>query len=194
MQLENLKTSFLGRNAIYYQEIDSTQSEIWRRYEKDEIPNGMLIMADYQKKGKGTHGRIWHTDEANNIAFSFIIKTNCKIGKLDGITIEMAKIIVKIMKEKYGVLVQIKEPNDIVYHTKKIGGILTESKVVGNQMKCLVVGIGINLKQEEFAEDIKEIATSIQKEFGIEIKAKEFIIEFCNEFEKEIKNRGVVER
>lgn len=194
MQLENLNTSFLGRNSKYYKEIDSTQSEIWRRYEKNEIPNGTLIMADYQTKGKGTHGRVWHTDEANNIAFSFLLKTNCEIQKLEGITIEIANIIVKILKKKYGVILEIKEPNDIVFKGKKIGGILTQSKVVGNQVKCLVIGIGMNTGQEKFAEEIQEIATSIQKEFGIEIKPKEFITEFCNEFEKEIKNKGVLER
>ena len=193
MQLENLNTSFLGRYSEYYKQIDSTQSEIWRRYEKNEIPNGTLIMADYQTKGQGTHGRVWHTDEANNIAFSFLIQTNCEIQKLEGITIEIANILIKILKEKYGVRLEVKEPNDIVSKGKKIGGILTQSKVVGNQVKCLVIGIGMNIQQEEFAEEIQTIATSIQKEFGISIKPRELIAEFCNAFEKEIKKKGVFE-
>ena len=87
MQLINLKTNFLGKNFIFYNEIDSTQSEIWRLLEKNNIQNGTLVMADIQTKGKGTHGRIWHTDEANNIAFSFYIETNCETKKLEGITI-----------------------------------------------------------------------------------------------------------
>ncbi len=183
MQLPGLNTKILGRNASYYQEIDSTQSEIWRQYEK-EIPNGTLIIADRQTKGQGTHGRVWHTDEPNNIAFSFLIKTNCKIEETEGLTIEIAKVIVGIMKEKYGVLLDIKEPNDIVYKGKKIGGILTQSKVVGEKIKCLVIGIGLNTMQEKFAEEIKDIATSIKKEFNIEIDRNEFIAEFCNRFEK----------
>ena len=73
MQLKNLKTKFLGRNSIYYKEIDSTQSEILRLIENKEAKNGTLVMADIQTNGKGTHGRIWHTDETNNIAFSFVI-------------------------------------------------------------------------------------------------------------------------
>lgn len=52
MQLENLKTEFLGRNVIYYEEIDSTQLEIWRRVEKNAIENGMLILAERQTNGK----------------------------------------------------------------------------------------------------------------------------------------------
>lgn len=188
MQLKNLKTKFLGKNNIYYKEIDSTQNEIWNLYEQNS-PNGTLVMADIQTSGRGTHGRIWHTDEPNNIAFSFFIRMNCNIKKLKGITTEIAKIIVNIFKSKYGITLKIKEPNDIVFNNKKIGGILTETKVICENVKCLAIGIGINIEQKEFSEDISKIATSIKKEFNIDINTEEFIEEFCNEFEKEIIER-----
>ena len=92
MQLKNLKTNFLGRNSIYYKKIDSTQDEIWRLIQKENVPNGTLVYADIQTKGKGTHGRIWHTDEEDNIAFSIYERLNCDIHKIEGITIDIAKI------------------------------------------------------------------------------------------------------
>lgn len=98
MKLENLKTKFLERNSIFYSEIDSTQNEIWRLIENKNTPDGTLVFADIQNKGIGTHGRVWHTDEANNIAFSFFIKTNCNIQRLDGLTIKVANIIVDILR------------------------------------------------------------------------------------------------
>lgn len=52
MQLENLNTKFLGKNFIYYEEIDSTQLDIWRRLEKNNIENGTVIMADIQNNGR----------------------------------------------------------------------------------------------------------------------------------------------
>ncbi len=52
MSLENLTTEFLGRNIIYYEEIDSTQLEVWRQIEENIIPNGTIVMADKQTKGK----------------------------------------------------------------------------------------------------------------------------------------------
>ena len=182
MKLKNLKTKFLGKNCIYFNEIDSTQSEIWRLVNK-KTTNGTLVMADIQTSGKGTHGRIWHTDEENNIAFSFYVETNCNINKLDGITIEIAKIIVDILMKKYGIQLSIKEPNDIVYNGKKIGGILTESKVQSELVKFLVVGIGLNTNKTIFSDDIKDIATSIKREFDVEIDRDDFICEFCNRFE-----------
>ena len=194
MKLENLKTKFLGRNSIFYSEIDSTQNEIWRLIENKNTPDGTLVFADIQDKGIGTHGRAWHTDEANNIAFSFFIKTNCNIQRLDGLTIKIANIIVDIFKNQYGINLNIKEPNDITFNNKKIGGILTQTKIVNEKVKYLVIGIGVNTKKEKFTDDIKDIATSIKKEFGIDIDTKEFIVEFCNQFEKEIEMRGVIKK
>lgn len=190
MQLKSLKTNFLGRESISYKEIDSTQSEIWRLVKSKSIKNGTLVMADIQTNGKGTHGRVWHTDEENNIAFSFFIQLDCNIKKLEGITKKTAQIIVDILKDRYGITLEIKQPNDIVYRNKKIGGILTETKLIAEQVKYLVVGIGINTSKEKFTYDIKDIATSIKREFGIEVDKEELISEFCNRFEKEIIKRS----
>ena len=72
---------------------------------------------------------------------------------------------------------------------KKIGGILTETKVISEVVRYLVVGIGINTYKKNFTEDIKNIASSIMVEFSINIDKYNFIIDFCNVFEKEIIKR-----
>lgn len=189
MQLKNLKTKFIGKDFVFYEEIDSTQSEIYRLIQDKKIKNGSVVMADIQTDGKGTHGRIWHTDEPNNIAFSLYIEMNCNIKFLDGITLKIAIIIQKILKEKYKINIDIKKPNDLIYKNKKIGGILTEAKTISETVKYIIIGIGINTSKENFTDDIKEIATSIKKEFKIEIIPREYVAEFCNQFEKEILNK-----
>lgn len=182
INLKNLKTKFLGRNAIHYKKIDSTQNKIWSLIEEGAA-SGTLVMADIQTKGQGTHGRVWHTDEKNNIAFSFFVKLDCNVEQIEGITIKIAQIIVNVLKKMYGINLEIKFPNDIVFNNKKIGGILTQTKILGEKVKYLVIGIGINTEQQEFCDEIKDIATSIKKEFGIDVNTYDFISEFCNEFE-----------
>ena len=100
-----------------------------------------LFLQIFKPKESGTHGRKWHTDEKNNIAFSFVIEPDCDIEKLNGITIEIAKTIVKVFKRLYGISLSIKFPNDIVYQGKKLGGILTETKLSGKIVKYMVIGI-----------------------------------------------------
>ena len=82
-----------------------------------------------------------------NIAFSFYIDTNyCEVKKVEGLTIEIAKIIIEVLEKMYGIKLQIKFPNDIVYKNKKIGGVLTQSKLKGNKVKYIVIGIRIKHK------------------------------------------------
>lgn len=192
MKLKEMETDFLGKTIKHYHAIDSTQTQIWRLLKSHNIINGTVVIADIQTAGKGTHGRVWHTDETGNVAFSMYIETNCNIEQIEGITLEIAEVIVNIFKEKYNIELEIKPPNDIVYNNKKIGGILTECQTICKNVKNLVIGIGINLIQENFSEDIENIATSIKKEFGIKIDNLELIMQFCNKFEKIIKRRGII--
>lgn len=189
MKLNNLHTQVLGRNFEYYEKIDSTQKEIWSRVAENRIENGTVICAGVQESGVGTHGRVWHTDEKNNIAFSFYLNLNVEIEKLDGVTLEIAEIIRSIFEKEYNILLEIKKPNDIVYNQKKIGGILTETKLVGECVRDLVAGIGINTNQTEFADEIHDIATSIKNEFGFSVDNGKIISEFCNLFEKKVYER-----
>ena len=99
--LKGLQTNYLGKNFYFFDNIDSTQTEIWRRIDNKKIKNGTIIMADIQIKGKGTHGRIWHTDEKNNIAFSMYIETNDVVELFEGITKEIAKTIQEILKSRF---------------------------------------------------------------------------------------------
>ena len=112
---------------------------------------------------------MWRTDEKNNIAFSFFIEANCNLEKLQGITIEIAETILETFQSLYNINLEIKEPNDIMFRDKKIGGILTETKLKGENVKYIVIGIGFNTNKEHFSKDIKNIATSIKNEFKIEI-------------------------
>lgn len=69
------------------------------------------------------------------------MEANCKIEKLEGLTLKIAEILVTIFKNLYAISLEIKYPNDIVYQGKKIGGILTETKLQGELVKYVVIGI-----------------------------------------------------
>lgn len=189
MELNKLKTKYLGRKFDNYEKIDSTQDEIWRRIENENIISGETVFSEIQTNSYGTHGRTWYTDEKENIAFSFAIKTNCNIEKLDGMTKEIAEIFVEILNE-YGIKADIKLPNDIYLNGKKFAGILCQTKLSGKNVKYIVIGIGININQKIFSDDIKNIATSIKKEFpNIIIDRFDVITEFFNKFEIKLNKR-----
>ena len=152
---------------IHYEKIDSTQKDVWRKLE-----NGIIISADIQTDGIGTHGRIWYTTQKGNIAFSIGLELNKSINKLNNLTIEIAEIILDVFENLYQIKLQIKHPNDIMINNQKVGGILTETILQGEIVKYLAIGIGINTNNEE-------ISTSIKREFGIEIDNSKIINGIC---------------
>lgn len=162
---------------FHYEKIDSTQKEVWRRLE-----NGIIISADIQTDGIGTHGRKWYTSQKGNIAFSIGLMPNVSVKKLDNLTFEIAEIILEVFDKFYQIKLEIKLPNDIMIDGKKVGGILTETKLQGETVKYLAIGVGINTNKEE-------ISTSIKKEFNIEIDNLKVIEEFCKIFETNITKR-----
>ena len=115
---------------FHYKEIDSTQKEIWRRVKNKTIKDKTMIIADIQTAGIGTHGRTWHTDEENNIAFSTYLEANCKIEDIANLTIDIAKNIVKTFKEitkleKNEMFVYESVPGTVVEHFKKSDELVT---------------------------------------------------------------------
>lgn len=179
----NLTTKTLARKIEVYDTIDSTQTELKRR---KEVYDGLLIIAESQTNGSGTHGRKWYTETKNkNIAMSFVLIPNDNIAKFDTLTILIAKCIVKAFKSIYNIDLKIKHPNDIVYNKKKIGGILTQTSLKGEIVSEIFVGIGINVLQEDFNDEIKDIASSIYNEFNIKCNREKIIAEFFNIFEPE---------
>lgn len=187
--LPKLNTKWLGKETIYYKEIDSTQKEIWRRIENKNIDNWTLILADIQTDGIGTHGRKWYTSQEENIAFSFVIYPNIQIQKIENLTVEIAETLLEVFQKIYSIQLAIKNPNDIIINNKKVGGILAETKLRGEQIECLVIGIGINTNQQKFTKEIENIATSIKNEFHIKVDNLEVITEFCNLFEQNMIKR-----
>jgi len=183
MNLAGLKTNVIGRNVVYFKEIDSTQLEAWRN---KNLHHGSLIIADRQTKGKGTHGRVWKKECETDIAFSLKVDLNCHVNALKNITQDIAKMIIDEFYSLYDIKLDMKLPNDIMKNGKKLGGILTETKVIGSMAKEMVVGIGINLHKQEFAENLKDIATSIENEYNIKTERIKIIVGFCNRFEQRL--------
>lgn len=70
-----------------------------------------------------------------------MLEVNCEVAKLEGMTIEIANTLVQVFQKLYAIHLEIKFPNDLVYQGKKLGGILTETKLNGERVKDIVIGI-----------------------------------------------------
>lgn len=172
-------------NFKHFERIDSTQKEAWRLYENTK-ENDVVIVADTQDAGIGTHGRSWVTGEGN-IAFSFLFRVNADIGAFEGLTHKIAEIIVDIFKRDYDLNIDIKLPNDLMINNQKVGGILVETKLLKNEVKAIVIGIGINIKSAPKDSDVNAIA--INEVYKIDIDKEKIINKICSSIKEEILER-----
>lgn len=190
MNIEKIKkanTNYLGKNIIYFPVITSTQ-DYSIQMDKSIIENGELVITDFQTKGRGTKDRKWSSSSGKNIMMTITLKPNIEIAKLEGLTIKIAEEISKAIFDLYGYKLTIKEPNDLLFNGRKICGILTQSTTLKNIVKYLYIGIGFNVNEEDFTNEIKEIATSLRKETGKEFEIEEIIVSILERLE------GLIER
>lgn len=179
-----LKTKFIGKNILYFETIDSTHL-FAKRLKKQEIQDGMIIFADNQTEGIGTHERKWFTGKAQNLSFDMVFVPNCDLEKISKLTTVLARCIVNSIDTLYNIKTYIKEPNDVILNEKKLAGILTETTVVAGRLKKLFIGVGININQIEFPGTLEPKATSLKKEFNKDFDRIEIFAKFIELFEKE---------
>ncbi|MDE6234012.1 MAG: biotin--[acetyl-CoA-carboxylase] ligase [Lachnospiraceae bacterium] len=179
--LEKMDTERIGRNVLYLYETDST-NEYAKKAALDS-PDGTLVVADSQVKGKGRLGKSWSSPHGKAIFMSIILKEHIIPENASMITIVAAIAVLKAIE---GITkdAAVKWPNDIVINGKKICGILTEMKSSGMNSQYVVVGIGINVNNTEFPKEIADVAASLYTETGICYDRTEIICRVMKEFEK----------
>lgn len=165
MNLEKIKkadTKYLGKEIIYKEELESTQ-DLAKQLAKENIKNGTIIITENQTKGKGTKGRNWVVSKGKNITFTILLKQDLKVEKLEGFTLKIAEAISEAIKELYNYSLQIKKLNDLLLNGKKICGILTETSIINNKINYLIIGIGFNVNEENFNEDLRKYCHFFKK-------------------------------
>lgn len=176
---QQLKTKNIGKKIIHFDSIGSTND--YAKQKGREEDDGTIIIAEEQTKGKGRMGRTWHSAKGDGIWMSIILKPNMSPYQAPLLTQIAGASLVKAFKS-LGVDAKIKWPNDIYINDRKICGILTEMDAEINKINYIVLGIGMNVKTMEFPEDIKDRASSVQKE-GYDLDRIDIIAEFINSFE-----------
>ncbi|WP_242943795.1 biotin--[acetyl-CoA-carboxylase] ligase [Peptoclostridium litorale] len=177
---DSLRTSFIGKKIIYMDSIGSTNDHI--KSIAGGSTDGTVVIANEQTKGKGRMGRYWHSQKGDGIWMSMLLKPHIAPNKASIITQIAGAAIVKALDE-FGVSAMIKWPNDIILNGKKLCGILTEMAAEIDRINYIVLGMGMNVKSDNFPDEISDIATSLYKE-GHAIKRADIIRSIFENFER----------
>ena len=158
-----LNTLFIGQKIIYLPTCQSTNSYAMDMSEVDVV-EGTIIITSHQTAGKGQRGNTWEALPNQNFTFSVILKPHfLPIHKQFELSMIVALGISNFLQKYLPDSVKIKWPNDIFYQNKKICGILIENILKKDVLDKSIIGIGINILQEEFQSNQ---ATSLRKITG----------------------------
>lgn len=163
--LSSMQTEWAGTEVLYFDETDSTNTEIKKAAEQN-APHGTLAVADYQSMGKGRRGRIWTSPHGVGIWMSILLRPKLHPSCASMLTLVAALAVADGLRESCKLDARIKWPNDIVVNGKKVCGILTEMSTELDCINYVVVGIGINANTITFPEELQPLATSIRLETG----------------------------
>lgn len=113
----------------------------------------MLITTDYQTAGRGQRGNAWESAPEKNLLFSLAIKPNNISASQQFAICELISVALCDVLAKYCTDIRIKWPNDIYYRNHKLCGILIEHDLEGTQLSRTIIGVGLNVNQEQFVSD-----------------------------------------
>lgn len=158
---QRLNTRLIGRPCIVLAEADSTNSEVMR-HASENAREGLTIFADKQTAGRGRMRRPWHTMGQHTLAMSVLLKPEILPEHIPQISL-LAAVALHDALSSFAPEVRIKWPNDMLYHGRKVAGILTEMRAEPGRVQAVVVGMGVNIRVPDsgWPEDIKDIATDL---------------------------------
>ena len=180
-----LQTEALGQVIWYKEEVDSTnsQAKILARQGAEE---GLLVIAERQTQGKGRLGRSWESSAGTGICMSLVLRPNILPRYASQLTLLVGLSMCEVIQEVTGLDAQIKWPNDIVVHGKKVCGILAEMSAEMEGVNYIVMGIGVNVNNGYFPETLPH-ASSLAIESKREYPRKTIIKRFLENFERDYK-------
>lgn len=155
-----LDTKWAGCEVVYLKSIGSTNRHA-RMLAQEGAAHGTLVVADEQTAGRGRRGRGWISPAGDGIFMSLIVRPNVHPSQVAKLSLLTALAVAEAIEKETGLDARIKWPNDIVISGRKVCGLLLEMTADEQCVYDVVAGVGINVHQKVFDEEIAQTASSL---------------------------------
>jgi len=162
-----LTSQFFGRE-IYYRDIIPSTNIFAKTLLQNGTGEGAVVITDNQTDGHGRSNRKWYSEPLKNLTFSVIVQPTIAPERLGGVSLYAGLSVAEAIEEVASLRPICKWPNDILLNGKKVSGILSEAVFEYNQLKGVVIGVGINVNQRAFPAEVQSTATSLALETNLE--------------------------
>ncbi len=176
----------IGRDIRVFEETAST-NDVIEKLARDQVKEGVVVFAESQTKGRGRLGRRWTSPSRRGLWFSILLRPDIRPTAATQLTIAAATALFRAIQSQTGVTAEIKWPNDILIHGRKVAGILTELSAELDRVKYITLGVGLNVNTAatEFPADLRKIATSLRAETGQRQNRAALAVAILREFDND---------
>jgi BirA family biotin operon repressor/biotin-[acetyl-CoA-carboxylase] ligase len=156
LDLDPIRTRFPNRRIHWHSSISSTMHEAVR-LANSGAPTGTVVGADEQTAGHGRYNRTWHSERDSGLYQSLILRLPIEPAALPVVTLALGLATAAAIEQTTAVDCDLRWPNDVLIADRKVAGILVQL-----HDHAVVAGIGINVIQSAFPDDVAAIATSLR--------------------------------
>ncbi len=179
-----LENSLIANNIYSLDRVGSTNA-LAHKYAEQGEPEGTVIIAERQTAGRGRLGRSWHSPAKRGLYLSIILRPPIPPAQAPGLSLIAALSVVEAIGVTHKVKAEIKWPNDVLIAGKKLSGALTELSAEIDQVRYVVVGIGVNVNHDlaDFPSELQSKATSLRLATGSPVDRLSFCRRILHRFE-----------
>ncbi len=173
-----LNTAWVGQLVVYHQSVGSTNDEA-KELAEAGAPDGTLVIADHQMRGRGRLDRQWWSPPGLNLLFSLIFRPEFLAPhQAQRLMMICSLALCDVVTKVTGLWATVKWPNDVLLGGRKLCGLLAELGLSSTRLDYAVVGMGINVNVDFAGDDAPALmtpATSLKIELGREISRMEVL-------------------
>lgn len=157
----------VGRDIRVFQQTAST-SDILDKLARDGVREGMVVFSESQTRGRGRLGRSWISPPGRGLWFSVLLRPHLRPQAATRLTVAAAVALFRAIRRELPLLPEIKWPNDVMIHGRKVAGVLTELSGELDSIRHIALGIGVNvnLAEEDLPPTLRSQATSLKLATG----------------------------
>ncbi len=152
-----------GGGIHHFRRIHSTNSAAMQAAASG-AQEGSVFIAEEQLGGRGRGGHSWHSAPSSGIYLSVILRPRLEPTDTLWLSLIAGLAAHDAITSQVGIAPDLRWPNDIMLGEKKLGGILTELSTEAGKVRHVIVGIGLNINNDSFPEELRDLATSLRLE------------------------------
>jgi len=185
-----IRSAVIGREIIVLEQTSSTNDAILQIATANSR-EGLVVFAEHQTAGRGQRGNRWESEAGKGLWFSILLRPEIDLASSPRLTAWAAEAISGSIQSEFSLTPTIKLPNDVQVDGRKVAGILVEMRAQEKAAHLAIAGIGVNVNQSDFPEELRDKAISLAIAVGRQVDRQKFAITLLRNLDRTYRARFV---